>query len=257
MARCLYPSLLLVSLLVVNLLPGQDWSEQILTASDGAERDYFGASVSLSSSAVFVGAKAHESWSGAVYVYGYDLDEEAWVENQKLTPSLDSDRSQNFGISTALSGNAAIIGAPGLDGGGAAYVFRYDADEEWVEEQILFAEDGVDDVFGGMFGSSVAISGDVAVVGAIGVGFFDGAAYVFRYDADEEEWVEEQEIEGCEECFFGFSAAVVDDVAQHTSTPGTTFRGKVVPGVLVCWAIDLCVVLLASTVARPPYSSPR
>jgi len=85
-----------------------------------------------------------------------------------------------LGYGVAISGDTAIVGARGDDdlGGqsGSAYVFLRAA-SGWVEQQKLTASDGG---AGDVFGSAVAIDGDVAVVGAP-LGFFQaGAAYVFE-----------------------------------------------------------------------------
>ena len=66
------------------------------------------------------------------------------------------------------------------------------------------------------FGSSVALDGNVAVVGAHfegGAGFWAGAAYVFRHNGTQ--WVEEQKLTGGDTeafDFFGAAVAVENDV---------------------------------------------
>jgi hypothetical protein len=90
-----------------------------------------------------------------------------------------------FGNAVALDGNRAIVGASRADingetNRGAAYVFVRQGDE-WVEEAQLLAFDGAE---GDFFGTSVALSGDTAVVGApladVDGQTFRGAAYVFQ-----------------------------------------------------------------------------
>src|SRR5690606_5294706 len=73
-------------------------------------------------------------------------------------------------------------------GVGFAYVYRYDG-ASWVEEQRL-TSDGLS--YGAEFGRSVAVSGDVAVVGAP-QNSVRGTGYVYRYDGAS--WVEEQRLE--------------------------------------------------------------
>jgi hypothetical protein len=90
-----------------------------------------------------------------------------------------------FGNSVAISGNVALVGAYGdEDNGsysGAAYVFRR-IGKGWVKEQKLIAEDGASRDY---FGQSVAISGNVALVGARradqDIGDNAGAVYVYNY----------------------------------------------------------------------------
>jgi hypothetical protein len=87
-----------------------------------------------------------------------------------------------FGVSVALHGNTALVGArqdddKGLDSG-SAYVFVWNG-SSWAEEAKLTATDGA---AGNWFGHSVALDGDTAVVGAYqayGSDQNSGAAYVF------------------------------------------------------------------------------
>ena len=83
----------------------------------------------------------------------------------KLTAS-DANARDRFGVSAAVSGDVAVVGAAYDDGrgvdSGSAYVFRR-VGGAWVEEQKLTASDGASH---DEFGHAVAVSGDVAVVGA-------------------------------------------------------------------------------------------
>ena len=90
--------------------------------------------------------------------------------------------SDVFGNSVAVDGDTAVIGAPQADGNvggtGAAFVFLRSAGV-WTEQAKLTASDAdaLDD-----FGRSVSVSGDTAVVGAVGDddnGNLSGSAYVF------------------------------------------------------------------------------
>jgi len=93
----------------------------------------------------------------------------AQQEFQKLTAS-DGAEDDGFGASVFVSGDYAIVGAP-LDNGdssGSAYVFERQ-NGSWVEVVKLTASDGVEyDVFG----ASVSISGDYAIIAASGACFF-------------------------------------------------------------------------------------
>ena len=142
-------------------------------------------------------APAREDYgTGSVYVYRYDPLEEEWAEEQKL--EVGDDEFREYGNDISVGDDLFVVGAQRDDESawraGAAFVYRYDADEgEWVEEQKLLASDAAEE---DLFGYSVAISGEVIVVGAIGRGDDEeaGSAYVFRYDSSEDEWVEEQKL---------------------------------------------------------------
>ena len=95
----------------------------------------------------------------------------------KLSPS-DANVGDKFGVSVAIDGNFAVIGAyqndsNGIDSG-AVYVFEHTG-STWLQRQKLIALDASS---GAQFGRSVAIEADTIVVGA----YFDnntGSAYIF------------------------------------------------------------------------------
>ena len=88
-----------------------------------------------------------------------------------------------FGSAVAVSGDTALIGASNDDDhrtdSGAVYVFHRSGDQ-WMQVQKLTASDAPDRV---LFGSSVSLDGDIAVVGATGAGR-RGAAYIFEKSGD-------------------------------------------------------------------------
>ena len=122
------------------------------------------------------------------------------IAQQAYVKAFNTGGDDNFGLSVAISGNTAVVGAPLEDGGGvgvnpatndlrvnagAAYVFVRAANGTWSQQAYLksSANNGHD-----QFGSSVAISGDTIVVGSVqeDVGYGTGAsapgsgsAYVF------------------------------------------------------------------------------
>ena len=109
------------------------------------------------------------------------------TEVKKLLAS-DAQDSDWFGFSVAVSGDTAVVGAVFEDDGGsdagAVYVFGRDegSPDNWGEVTKLIASDA--EVFD-LFGYSVAISGDTALVGAAledAGGHNAGAAYVFQRD---------------------------------------------------------------------------
>ena len=166
-----------------NRLTGSWDEEQELTAFDGAQGTGFGASVSVSGDVAVVGADytndaGHES--GSAYVFRFDGN--TWKEEAQLIAS-DAMEEANFGNAVSISGGVALIGAwtdsdAGCNWCGSAYVYQFDG-AQWIEEAKLIASDGaaVD-----LFGSSVATSGAVALIGAWAnddAGSLSGSAYVF------------------------------------------------------------------------------
>jgi hypothetical protein len=159
----------------VYVRSGTAWTQQVkLTASDGVARDYFGNSVALSGDTALVGAYLKANYTGAAYVYVRSGS--VWTEQAKLTAS-DGATQDLFGSSVALSGDTALIGAYGkANDAGAAYVYGRSG-TVWTEQAKLIASDGV---AGDTFGSSVALSGDTALMGAYGKASQTGAAYVYQ-----------------------------------------------------------------------------
>ena len=121
-----------------------------------------------------------------------------------------------FGQSVSVSGNVTVVGAPYDDDNGSqsgsVYVFRRNG-STWAQEQKLLPSDGA---LGALFGGSVSISGNVAVVGAQDHenGGYSGSAYVFRRNGSR--WIQEQKLlasDGAPFDYFGLSVSVSGDVA--------------------------------------------
>jgi len=94
---------------------------QVKTNKGSSNWDWFAHSVSISGDYALVGADRDEDM-GSAYVFKYDGV--SWVEEQKLIAS-DGEVDDVFGWSVSLDGDYALIGAPGNDVGGSAYVFKY------------------------------------------------------------------------------------------------------------------------------------
>ncbi len=104
------------------------WVEQArLLPSDGAGEDMFGLSVATDGARVLIGANGHNAQgnnSGATYEFVNTGTQ--WVESRKLLAG-DGVAGDNFGVSVAIHGDAAVIGASWTDDQGAqsgsAYAF--------------------------------------------------------------------------------------------------------------------------------------
>ncbi len=168
-------------------LNGGVWSETIkLTPNDGALSDWFGAAVGLSGDRVIIGANGDNDFfpqSGSAYYFA--LNEGTWSQQQKLTAGEGAAADQ-FGFSVSISGNRALVGAiydkDNGNNSGSAYIFEYN-DSDWIQTAKLLAADG--EPFD-VFGYSVSLSGDRALVGAFGEddqAAQSGAAYIFELDS--------------------------------------------------------------------------
>ena len=101
------------------------------------------------------------------------------VTETKIVAS-DKQADDNFGNSVAIDGSYAIVGAyyeypGGINAAGSAYIFEIDTSGNWSEKQKIVASDKQ---AGDLFGYSVAISGNYAIVGAHKSG--NGSAYLFE-----------------------------------------------------------------------------
>jgi len=141
-----------------------------------------------------------------IVFYGSSLQAQQNYDIESKLLASDGGWSYYFGSSVSISGDIAIIGAPG-DGDnqptGAAYIFQFDG-SDWVERQKLAT--GIDN---DLFGISVSISGNIAVVGAYRDSTNIGAAYVYQFDGSS--WVEQQKLtasDGSADDYFGRSVAV-------------------------------------------------
>lgn len=156
----------------------------MLTSSNPTERDDFGEAVAISGNTAIVGSPG-SSGSGSVYVF----DVTTGAQLFELTGS-DTAAGDKFGVRVAMSGNMAIIGASRNDttgsNAGSAYLFDLTDPSNPVEVQKLIPSDARGT---NQFGLSVAIDGDIAIVGArFAVGGFlnSGAAYLFDVNTGNE-----------------------------------------------------------------------
>jgi len=167
---------------------GDTWTGPIeLIGSGTDEYDRFGGDVAVSGDTVVVGARGVDSFAGRAYVFVRSGD--LWTEQTSFTGS-DPESGDYFGASVAVDGDTAIIGAYGDgDSGtmcGSASVFVRSG-SAWSSQDKLTAacENPGDDhsgAVGDFFGFSVALDGNVAVVGAPhddDAGTDAGSAHVF------------------------------------------------------------------------------
>ena len=183
------------------------WTQKAkLIAPDRAPNDVFGTAVSISGDYAIVGAPLDDhtgSNYGSAYIYqrvGGNWGESPVAKlvalNRNEENEIISDGGPNdyFGNSVAISGDYAIVGAPNHDhetmgaDSGAAYIFQR-VGENWNLVTRLLAPYDLGSA-GDLFGLSVAITGDNAIVGAPRFDFEDvadrGAVYVFN--RSEEGW---------------------------------------------------------------------
>jgi hypothetical protein len=128
-----------------------------LLPPDLNDTDKFGYSVCIDANRILVGVNAE----GANEVYVFDYNGTGWDTNPEVLSAASPDAF--FGRSVFMDGNSIVVGALGnTSQAGAAYVFDYNG-VEWSYKQELTDPYGA---IGDDFGCSVAVDGNVIVVGA-------------------------------------------------------------------------------------------
>lgn len=150
-----------------------------LTASDGSLGDMFGNSVAIAGNLAVVGSYGDDDQgmsSGSAYVFNLLTGEEV----AKLTTGVGAPNDR-LGASVALVGNTVLVGATGsdIDGANSGSVYLFDA----TTGALLQRLDPETVTNGDAFGTSVAASAGLAIVGAYGTNGFTGNAHIFASGA--------------------------------------------------------------------------
>lgn len=206
-----------------------------LTASDAASSDYFGDAVAISGDTVLVGARENDdggSNSGAAYVFEKPVT--VWAdgnETTKLVATTAPVAGAAFGYSVAIDNDTALIGAvndyAGAIDSGAAYVFMQ-ADNSWSMQSKIVP---FDPESGDLFGHSVALDADTALIGAYwddDAGSASGSAYVYTRSGST--WSLQTKLNADDAAasdHFGISVAIDNDTAvigaQHSGGVGAAY----------------------------------
>ena len=204
-----------------------DEPEQKLTASDGAAKDFFGRSVSISGDYAIVGAYLSNGKAGSAYIFKRSGG--SWAQLTKLVAS-DVAADDRFGHSVSISGDYAIVGAYGDDDNGlwsgSAYIFKR-SDSSWTQVAKLAASDGAASDW---FGTYVSISGDYAIVGAYGDddnGYSSGSAYIFKRSGGS--WTQVAKLaasDGAAYDYFGYSVCISGDYAVVGAFGNDNYTGS-------------------------------
>ena len=199
---------------------GTTWSQQTeLADPDAAGNDVFGTSVALSGDTALVGdynkTVAGQGSAGAAYVY--TRTGTTWSQQAELTAS-DAACGDGLGISVALSGDTALVGAAwktvsGQSYAGAVYVFKRTGTSWSQRAELSDPHAATKDAFG----SSVALSGDSALVGASGktVSGQSGAGAAYVYTRSGTTWSQQAELSASD-------AAVDDGLGSVVALSGDT-----------------------------------
>lgn len=164
---------------------GSTWTQEAkLTGSTSAAFDNFGVGSDLDGDRAIIGAHLDDDLgtdSGTAFVF--QRADGTWTQEARLHAS-DGEAGDQFGVSVALDGDRALIGARGDDtagvdvGGGSARLFVRDG-STWTQDSVLVSGDVAPN---DQFGHPVAIDGPYALVSALGDddgGTDSGSVYAF------------------------------------------------------------------------------
>jgi hypothetical protein len=223
------------------------WSQvQKLVASDGAAGDQFGVAIAFHGSLAIITAPFARvngrTWQGAAYVFA--LNGGTWTERQKLV-SASGASFDTFGISVAFNSATAFFGAGGASNSAGQIVprkvYTFEApvtrNGPWQEGPILSSPDTTD--ANSSFGSSIAVSADVAFIGARSatIGAKIGQGRVYAYERSHGAWTPVQKLaasDGAARDNFGASLAIDGNTAM-IGAPGAPRNGNVSTGAVYCW----------------------
>jgi choice-of-anchor B domain-containing protein len=136
-----------------------------------------------------------------------------------LTSGLEA---QGFGRAVAVSGSDVLVGQPDYNKRpGLVYLYQRDAQGRWVERAQLAATDSA---LGDGFGSSLAVAGDLLLVGG------SGAAYVFRRAGGPSRWTQVARLApaaGTADDQFGGAVALSGELALVGAPAQDSARGAV------------------------------
>ena len=158
----------------VYVSSGTQWRTQAQLADPGGQSgDTFGRAVALSGGTALIGAFGDNDGAGAAYAFvrtGTRWSRQAALINPRGLPG------NHTGISVAISGATAVVGADGAAGGAGAASVYVRSGKRWRLQATLSDPGGYSY---DNFGSAVAVSGATAVIEAAGEGSGSGTAYVY------------------------------------------------------------------------------
>lgn len=186
----------------------------------------FGQTLAADRDVALIGLPAGNGFQYEGSAFAFRRIDGTWTQQQRFLPppgSTFESQHGRFGHAVAVSGDRAIIGAPGRVDfhtlRGKAYIYRY-SNGAWIQE-VLLQSDPQSSPSQDNFGSVVDIDGDLAVVST---NLLSGAreVYVFRRNADG--WTREAVLQappGQTDAEYGASIAVEDDLIA-VGAPGQT-----------------------------------
>jgi hypothetical protein len=219
------------------LWTGTDWVQQgTLIDPSGSSNDQLGGSVAVEGDWIVAGAAGDDTGSVAPIAdvgsaHWFTRSGAVWAHQQTFF-APDPSAGASFGGPISLSGSRVLVGAwqaavGAVPGAGAAYAF-VNGGTSWMNERKFTAPAPTAHEY---FGSSVALDGETALIGAFFADSYHGNAYLYTYGAGS--WTERQRLDGGDYTpvahQLGTSAALAGGTAvlgaQMASSPGPGLTG--------------------------------
>ncbi|HET7584210.1 MAG TPA: choice-of-anchor B family protein [Gemmatimonadaceae bacterium] len=151
------------------------WKQEARLLARGVDaRAGFGDVVAARDGEIFVSAPGAFAGTGAVFVYRHNDATGRWTESARLLPV--NGTSAVFGSAIAFDGDAVLVSAPRAnDGAGRIYRIERDASGSWSRAAALPTPDSTTG-----FGGSIAVGGNVVLVGMPNADYGEGQALIMR-----------------------------------------------------------------------------
>ena len=161
------------------------WQKGDSLAFGWAENNHrFGSALHMAGSYLAVGIPGYENSTGAVALYKIDESTNTWTYDRRLTP-FDAQGGEQFGTAIGYADGQLWIGAPRYgDQEGMVYRFATNTETGRMSGVQQVAPSGLQ--YRSNFGGALAVSAEVAVLGAYGHDNFEGTAFI--YTKEDEAW---------------------------------------------------------------------
>lgn len=165
-----------------SVYDGDRWSKPIaLPPLPNKNADDIGSTLTVDENVLVNGDR------GVVYVYERASVTQPWLFKESIL-SPRANGGYDFGHPVAVSGDTLVVGASSM-GEGVSLFVRNAADGKWKFDTYLYPEDVPQTLpSGSRFGKSVDIQNDLIVVGASGMNFPDGVAFVYKRSRRTGKW---------------------------------------------------------------------
>ena len=158
---------------------------------------YFGTKVAMENDYAIISTPANQFVTGSVYIFKRD-SENGWQEIQRLYPNDGGKIASDI----AISGDYIFVGSSVINNQNSfVYVFKKQNENSWIQYQKLSARGIRQET--DLFGSSIDIDGNYAVIGS----YSEGVVYIYKLI--NETWSQVSRINGDNSgAWFGYSVAI-------------------------------------------------